>query len=64
MNNKKKNQKAFVVNGNSNYHHRVFAIQGGRIIKSWDTDVYLKLPLWSIKQQIEVRTSHFRRTPW
>ena len=59
-----KNQKAYVINGNKNYRHRVFAIKGGSIIKSWDTEVYLKLPLWSIKQQIEARTTHFRTTPW
>ena len=54
------NQKAYVVNGNRNYHHRVFAIRGGSIIKSWDTDAYLKLSLSEIKRQLEVRNTHFR----
>jgi hypothetical protein len=62
--NKKKNQKAHVVNGNSNYRHRVFAIRGGSIIKSWDTEVYLRTPLSEIRRQLEVRNRHFRSTPW
>ena len=56
--------KAWVKNGNVNYHHRVFAILGGSIIKSWDTDAYLKLPLSEIKRQLEVRNRGFRTKPW
>ena len=62
MNNK--NKRAHVKNGNKNYRHRVFAIRGGSIIKSWDTDTYLKLSLGEIKTQLEVRNRQFRRTPW
>ena len=57
-------ERARVVNGNKNYHHRVFAIKGARIIKSWDTDEYLKLSLSEIKKQLKVRNTHFRGTPW
>ena len=61
--NKKNKFKAWVKNGNVNYHHRVFAIKGGSIIKSWDTDAYLKLPLSEIRRQLEVRNTHFRSRP-
>ena len=59
-----KQQKAYVVNGNKNYHHRVFAILRGSIIKSWDTDTYLKTPLSEIKRQLEVRNQTFRTKAW
>jgi hypothetical protein len=58
------NKRASVVNGNKNYQHRVFAIRGGSIIKSWDTETYLKLPLSEIKRQLEVRNTHFRSNAW
>jgi hypothetical protein len=57
------NKKAHVANGNKNYRQRVFAIRGGSIIKSWDTETYLRTPLSEIKKQLEVRNMHFRRTP-
>ena len=56
--------KAWVKNGNKNYQHRVFAIRGGSIIKSWDTETYLKTSLSEIKRQLEVRNIHFLITPW
>jgi len=61
MNNHK---RAWVKNGNKNYHHRVFAIEGGSIIKSWDTDAYLKLSLSEVREQLAVRRRHFRSTPF
>ena len=61
MSNKK---RARVSNGNKNYQHRVFAIRGGSIIKSWNIDVYLRTPLSEIKRQLEVRNQHFRGTAW
>ena len=61
MNNKK---RAWVKNGNANYRHRVFALRGGSIIKSWDTETYLKLPLSEIKRQMEIRNQVFRTRPW
>jgi hypothetical protein len=61
MNNK---NKAWVKNGNVNYRHTVFAITGGSIIKSWDTEVYLRTSLSEIKRQLEVRNRVFRTKPW
>lgn len=55
-----KPKRAIVVNGNRNYHHRVFAIKGAYIIKSWDTETYLKLSLSEIRKQLEVRNQDFR----
>jgi hypothetical protein len=56
--------KAWVKNGDKGYRHRVFAIKGGSIIKSWDTDVYLKLSLSEIRRQLEVRNQVFRTKAW
>jgi hypothetical protein len=56
--------KAWVRNGNKNYYHRVFAILGGSIIKSWGTDEYLKLSRKEIEKQLEMRKTHFRATAW
>ena len=61
MNNKK---RAWVKNGNKEYHHRVFAILRGSIIKSWNTETYLRTPLSEIKRQLEVRNQVFRTKPW
>lgn len=55
-----KTKRAWVVNGNKAYHHRVFAIKGARIIKSWNTETYLKLSLNEIRNQLEVRNQDFR----
>jgi peptidoglycan hydrolase-like amidase len=61
MNNK---NKAWVKNGNKNYQHKVFGIRGGSIIKSWDTETYLRTPLSEIKRQLAVRNQVFRSKPW
>ena len=58
------NKRAYVENGNKDYNHRVFTIRGGSIIKSWDTETYLKLSLSEIKNQLEVRNTHFRSKAW
>jgi len=58
------NKRAFVVNGNKNYRHRVFAIKGGSIVKSWDTDVYLPLSKVEIDRQLGVRNEKHRATCW
>lgn len=44
--------KAHVLNGNKAYCRRVFAIRGGRIVKSWDVDKYLALTLKEIRSQV------------
>ena len=56
--------KAWVKNGSKNYRQRVFAIKGGSIIKSWDTEAYLKLSLSEIRRQLEMRNTVFRTKPW
>ena len=56
--------KAWVKNGDKGYRHRVFVIQKGSIIKSWDTEAYLKLSLSEIERQLEVRNQVFRTKPW
>ena len=53
-------KRAVVVNGNKAYRHRVFAIKGARIIKSWDMDAYMKLSLREIEEQLAYRNQHFR----
>ena len=49
---KGKAQRALVVDGNKAYRHRVFAIRGAKIVKSWDTEYYLKSSLRTLKQEI------------
>lgn len=49
----RKNKHAWVVNGNKDYRNRVFAIIGAYIIKSWDTDEYLRLSRGEIRKQTE-----------
>ena len=58
------NKRAWVKNGNKNYHHRVFVIKGGSIIKSWNTETYLKLSLSEIRRQLDVREQHFGTKAW
>ena len=45
-------KRAIVVNGNKAYRHRVFAIRGAKIVKSWDIEYYLKSSLRTLKQEI------------
>ena len=52
--------KAWVVNGNKAYRHRVFVILNARVIKSWNTDVYLGLSKRDIKVQLEERKQNFQ----
>ena len=46
-------KRAIVVNGNKAYRHRVFALRSARIVKSWDTDEYLRTPLSVIRKEVE-----------
>lgn len=46
------NKRAIVVNGNKTYRHRVFAIRGAKIVKSWDTEYYLKSSLRTLESEI------------
>lgn len=45
-------KRAWVVNGNKAYRHRVFVIRGARIVKSWDTAEYLSKTLKQIRSEI------------
>lgn len=47
-------KRAQVENGNKNYHKRVFAIRGARIVKSWDVNYYLKTSLSVLKAEIPI----------
>ena len=53
-------KRAVVVNGNKAYRHRVFIIKGARIIKSWNTNEYLKLSLEDIRGLLAYTEQDFR----